>query len=459
MRGEPRGGGGDPAVAEAVREATFPRAAAAVARLRGAAAGETHPPLCALARALVKAECEEDDARSSYISRRGGEKNVPPTNGERTADVLSTPLEGVFGFEACASVWRPLLAAAADDGEPDGAGGGAWLSELVRASCVGGGPKRRCPGALPALCRGVAPDAAEVAKRRDERLRAKLMDVVLGRNKAGDGGEEGEEEEEEGEEEGGKRKGILGAGKKKWTANASSDGLREKFSREQATLLALAREAAEATPEANASDGSGSFEDPGGARLVFPEATLAYVLDLTSRAAAAVREAEEASAEDVRTTFEPTFEPNAPDPRATSAPDPHATTPSLPPGAVARAVLESALALLRSLTEREVPPALMRTDRDVVQTLCAMGMPRLLLALTASLPRPAAPGARPPPRGLRRAGARPRRRHPARSASHPPTRARGRGPGTASRRSRRSPTRCSVDLRSATRRSSSAAWR
>ena len=397
-------GGGDPAVAGAVREATFPRAAAAVARLRGAAAGETHPPLCALARALVKAECEEDDARSSSLSRRGGEKNVPPTNGERTADVLSTPLEGVFGFEACASVWRPMLAAAADDGEPDGAGGGAWLSELVRASCVvGGGPKRRCPGALPALCRGVAPDAAEVAKRRDERLRAKLMDVVLGRNKAGDGGEEGEEEEEEGEEEGGKRRGIWGGGKKKWTEiSASSDGFREKFSREQATLLALAREAAEATPEANASDGSGSgsFEDPGGGRLVFPEATLAYVLDLTSRAAAAVREAEEASAEDVRTTFEPTFEPNAPDPRATSAPDPRATsapdprttTPSLPPGAVARAVLESALALLRSLTEREVPPALMRTDRDVVQTLCAMGMPRLLLALTASLPPPRGAG-------------------------------------------------------------------
>ncbi len=397
-------GGGDPAVAEAVREATFPRAAAAVARLRGAAAGETHPPLCALARALVKAECEEDDARSS-LSRRGGEKNVPPTNGERTADVLlPTPLEGVFGFEACASVWRPMLAAAADDGEPDGAGGGAWLSELVRASCVcvGGGPKRRCPGALPALCRGVAPDAAEVAKRRDERLRAKLMDVVMGRE-AGDGGEEGEEEEED-REEGGERKGILGAGKrkKKWTEiSASSDGLREKFSREQATLLALAREAAEATPEANASDGSGSFEDPGGPRLVFPEATLAYVLDLTSRAAAAVaREAEEASAEDVRTTFEPTFEPNAPDPRATSAPDPRATsapdpratTPSLPPGAVARAVLESALALLRSLTEREVPPALMRTDRDIVQTLCAMGMPRLLLALTASLPPPRGAG-------------------------------------------------------------------
>ena len=396
-------GGGDPAVAEAVREATFPRAAAAVARLRGAAAGETHPPLCALARALVKAECEEDDARSSSLSRRGGEKNVPPTNGERTADVLlPTPLEGVFGFEACASVWRPMLAAAADDGEPDGAGGGAWLSELVRASCVGGGPKRRCPGALPALCRGVAPDAAEVAKRRDERLRAKLMDVVLGHNKAGDGGEEGGEEE-------GKRKGILGAGKKKWTEiSASSDGLREKFSREQATLLALAREAAEATPEANASDGSGSFEDPGGPRLVFPEATLAYVLDLTSRAAAAVREAEEASVEDVRTTFEPTFEPNAPDPRATSAPDPHATsapdphatsapdpratTPSLPPGAVARAVLESALALLRSLTEREVPPALMQTDRDVVARLCAMGMPRLLLALTASLPPPRGAG-------------------------------------------------------------------
>ena len=190
-------GGGDPTVAEAVREATFPRAAAAVARLRGAAAGETHPPLCALARALVKAECEEDDARSSSLSRRGGEKNVRPKNGERTADAPPTPREGVFGFEACASVWRPLLAAAADDGEPDGAGGGAWLSELVRASCVGGGPKRRCPGALPALCRGVAPDAAEVAKRRDERLRAKLMDVVLGHNKAGDGGEEGEEEEED----------------------------------------------------------------------------------------------------------------------------------------------------------------------------------------------------------------------------------------------------------------------
>ena len=255
------------------------------------------------------------------------------------------------------------------------------------------------------------------------------MDVVLGHNKAGDGGEEGEEEEEDWEE-GESGRGFWGGGKKKWTEiSASSDGLREKFSREQATLLALAREAAEATPEANASDGSGSFEDPGGPRLVFPEATLAYVLDLTSRAAAAVREAEEASAEDVRTTFEPTFEPNAPDPRATSAPDPHATTPSLPRRGRSRGARVGVGASPRSLTEREVPPALMRTDRDVVQTLCAMGMPRLLLALTASLPprgagRNGSDGRGPAaPRRCAR-GARSSATAALRDFSHPPARAR-----------------------------------
>jgi ataxin-10 len=54
--------------------------------------------------------------------------------------------------------------------------------------------------------------------------------------------------------------------------------------------------------------------------------------------------------------------------------------------------IEESLSLLRRLTEREVRPSVMSTPGDVVTAASAMGLPRLLLGLTAAMPPPMGAG-------------------------------------------------------------------
>ena len=165
---------------------------------------------------------------------------------------------------------------------------------------------------LPALCRALAPGAAGVAAARDAALRAKLLGISV--------------DEDDG-------------------AGAAAGAVNESFSVAQATLLALVCvEVANAPPEEpcdsddNGSDKcAGSDENNGGGGkdgsappvLVLSEGTLAYVLDLTSRAAEATAENEAAGNE------------------AEAAP--------------ARAVLLECLSLLRRLSERDVHPSVLLT--------------------------------------------------------------------------------------------------
>jgi ataxin-10 len=55
-------------------------------------------------------------------------------------------------------------------------------------------------------------------------------------------------------------------------------------------------------------------------------------------------------------------------------------------------VLEECLGIWRVVTEREVKPRIVQTAGDVVTAACAMGLPRLLLALTTAMPPPLGAG-------------------------------------------------------------------
>jgi ataxin-10 len=110
--------------------------------------------------------------------------------------------------------------------------------------------------------------------------------------------------------------------------------------------------------------------------LVLSEGTAAYVLDLASRAAEAVERAR-SSDEQKDSTFSLSSEPDGEEVSQADA---------------ARVTLRACLGVLRAVTEREVRPALAQTPGDDVASLCAMGMPRLLLGLLASLPVPEGAG-------------------------------------------------------------------
>ena len=127
----------------------------------------------------------------------------------------------------------------------------------------------------------------------------------------------------------------------------------------------------------------------------------------------------------------------------------------------ARCVLEECLGIWRVVTERRVEPRIVQTPGDVVSAACAMGLPRLLLALCAAMPPPTGAGQTSKASGP---AAAPRlnaeRVSPAALADgHPPFPARGRGRGTAWTASRRSPTPCSRVRWCATRWRSSEASR
>ena len=337
-------GGGD---AERLAwRALFPRVASRVASLRGAAAHAAHPPLVALVH-----------ARHAAFG----------ATGEGAAADAFDPTRP-FGFEAAATVWRPLLEAAADDHAPPGAGGGEWLPRVVAAACL------FAAEALPPLCRGLAPRAAETAAARDEALRAKLLKLAVEDapiHEVMDGGDGGE--------------GGGGGG-----AAATEEST---FSVAQATLLALVTDAVEAAPEtdpaaarrsgssssgSSGSSGSGSSGSVGSAdvdpgapppTLVLSEGTLAYVLDLASRAAATTHRAATGASS-----------------RADADADANANANA------ARATLRASLHLLRALTERETRPSVAQTPGDVVTAATAMGLPRLLLSLTAAMPPPLGAG-------------------------------------------------------------------
>ena len=111
------------------------------------------------------------------------------------------------------------------------------------------------------------------------------------------------------------------------------------------------------------------------ATLVLSEGTAAYVLDLASRAAEAVERARARRATPDAASAEP-----EPEGEAVSQAD------------AARVTLRACLGVFRALTEREARPGLAQTPGDDVTSVCAMGMPRLLLGLLASLPVPAGAG-------------------------------------------------------------------
>lgn len=299
--------------------ALFPRVAARLASVRGAAAHAAHPPLVALVHAR--------HAAFGVVGEGAAGDAFDPTR--------------PFGFEAAAKVWRPLLEAAADDDAPPGAGGGEWLPRVVQTACL------FAAEALPPLCRGLAPRAAETAAARDAALRAKLLRLAV------EDADESDEARYESDEA---------------RSRAADDGA---FSVAQATLLALVTDAVEAAPEtdprlgSSGSKSSGSTAVDSGASpptLVLSEGTLAYVLDLASRAAATTRRAADGEERDGANAD------------------------------AARATLRASLHLLRALTERETRPSVAQTSGDVVTAATAMGLPRLLLSLSAAMPPPLGAG-------------------------------------------------------------------
>ena len=326
-------GGG--AAADTTWVVLFPRHFGVIASLRHrGAAHSTHPALCAAMH-----------ARLAVV-------------GSRPADPHDD--SKVCGFLAGAIVWRPLLRASIGDDDDDdhddddkhkhaGVGGGEMLFRFVESFCLFAGD------AAPPLCRSLAPRAAETARARDDALRRKIMSMCV----AGDGEVRVEIEND-----------------------ARDDtSLRERFSVEQATLLELVSRAAAAAPKSDPSrerdrrepspPDENKNEPP--ATLVLSEGTAAYVLDLASRAAEAVERARSSDERETELSSEL-------DSEEVSQAD------------AARVTLRACLGVLRAVTEREVRPALAQTPGDDVASLCAMGMPRLLLGLLASLPVPEGAG-------------------------------------------------------------------
>jgi len=361
--------GGGPA-GDTVWRGVFPGAASAVAALRGAAAHRAHPPLCMLMHARV--------VNGSSGSGGGGEGDGHVDAGHDTNDAWS-----LCGFAAGAAVWEPLLAAASDPAQLPGAGGGEWLPRLVAAACLFRGE------ALPPLCRSLGPDAAAVAAARDIALRAKILDTDD-------------------------------------NVDAIDDATTEKFSTAQATLLALVgvevvaapsvdprgvhtRAAADAPPDSGGGGPSRSAPDEPPA-LVLSEGTLAFLLDLTSRAAAATQ---------LAATEHTPLPRDSTNSDTTAASGPSAVAPDWPDNdelasagqsqvtnaaggitghddedqaLATKSVLMESLSLIRRLTEREVRPSLMQTPGDIVAVASTMGLPRLLLGLIAAMPPPRGAG-------------------------------------------------------------------
>ena len=349
-------GGG--AAAETTWRVLFPRHFAAIASLRHrGAAHATHPVLCAAMRARLAGAARET---------RSDDKNA---SGDASYDAADDAK--VCGFRACAIVWRPLLRASVDRATADsheenveanaedsssfrGVGGGDALVAFVKTHCLFAGES------APPLCRGLAPLAAETARAKDEALRRKIMGMVVDESTV----DESAVREREG-----------------------SLRTRERFSAEQATLLELVARAAAEAPRSDPSRARGTTEtrksaddDPTKppATLVLSEGTAAYVLDLASRAAEAVERAR-ADAEAGKSAARDGAEPEPPGEEVSQAD-------------AARVTLRACLGVVRALTEREAPPGVAQTPGDDVTSLCAMGMPRLLLGLLASLPVPAGAG-------------------------------------------------------------------
>lgn len=327
-------GGG--AAADTTWTVLFPRHFGFIAKLRHRdAAHLTHPALCAAMRAR--------------LAERGGRPADPHDD------------SNVCGFRAGAIVWRPLLRASIgapggellhdDDDKHAGVGGGEMLFRFVESFCLFAGD------ATPPLCRSLAPRAAETARLRDDALRRKIMGMCVG----GDRDVRLEIEND----------------------TRDDTSLRERFSVEQATLLELVSRAAAAAPQSDPSrerdsprDVSPLDKNQPPKTLVLSEGTAAYVLDLASRAAEAVERAR-SSDEQKDSTFSLSSELDEEEVSQADA---------------ARVTLRACLGVLRAVTEREVRPALAQTPGDDVASLCAMGMPRLLLGLLASLPVPEGAG-------------------------------------------------------------------
>ena len=322
-----------------------PDAFSTVALLKGRAAHMTHPILCATMHARfgkVGQSAFDCDAVDGEISGSANDGNRNADDGASNAFATGK----VCGFKACSGIWRPLLRASiaeergtnmdntktGDTKTPNTktsnttssttekqefhAGGGVWLARFVKDSCLFQGDS------LPVLCRGLAPNAESVALARDDKLRRKILGMALG-DGAGD--------------------------------DATKDAeINESFGVEQATLLELVRRAIGETTETT---------DP--PSLILSEGTLAFVLDLASRAGSFV-EAARAKDNDEK--------------------DDQSQRDA------ALVTLRACLGILRAVTERDVKPVVVQTELDVATALSAMGMPRLLLGLLKSLPVPAGCG-------------------------------------------------------------------
>jgi len=249
----------------------------------------------------------------------------------------------VCGFEAGRTVWIPLLEASCDPAMAPwpGAGGGEWLHRFVARACVFSGEF------APQLCRSLAPRAEETVANRDNRLRAKILTA---------GGPGGSDEDEDDARR--RRAAAFGD-----AARGDDEDHSESFSSVQATLLHLIREEVSSAPAIDP-DASSGYDGPE-SHLVLCEGTLSYLLDATSRAAGVVEAVASAK------LVEESAEANA---------------------AAARCVLEECLGIWRVVTEREVKPRIVQTPGDVVSAACAMGLPRLLLALVAAMPPPTGAG-------------------------------------------------------------------
>lgn len=299
----------------------------------------THPVLCAVMHArFAKVGFLSSDVNAFDGEVSGGNNNTTDSDSGK-----------VCGFKACEGIWRPLLHASVSDpdtstdtDESHNSGGGLQLFRFINTACLWSGE------ALPALCRGVAPDAETTSLARDEALRRKILGMALG--------------DEDGKDETGMSK--------------QSDTTSESFSVEQATLLELVRSAVEGAPERDpsslrSSEINSTLDEnineppasPAPPTLVLSEGTLAFVLDLASRAASRV---ETGISNETQKNKE---QLNA-----------------------ARVTLRACLGILRTLTERDVKPGVLQTPGDVITALCAMGMPRLLLGLLKALPVPAGIG-------------------------------------------------------------------
>ena len=354
---------------ETTWRALFPGAFSAVAKLKSQrAAHEAHPALCAaLGARFAKVGLAAKEIGVSYAADRERgvvDDAVPSTHHAYHAHhAHHEETLKVCGFEACESIWRPLLKASVDDAETeteteterknkikikkadDRSGGGEWLFRFVKLACLFSGE------AVPALCRGVVPGASETARARDEALRRKLLDVAVSDISA-----------------------TPRASKS--AVVASESAVVEGFAVEQATLLDLVAlaidqaplvvdvDATAASTSTRAGDEPEGTSGPPRSPSVVSEGTCAYVLDLASRAAVAV-EAHRWKGKDDIDGYQ--FD-------------------------AARVALRACLGVIRSLTEREVEPGALQTERDVVATLCAMGAPRFLLGLLRALPVPSGIG-------------------------------------------------------------------